>query len=42
MKRIGVQDRFAESGPYLALLDKYGLSAPHIGNAVREVVARKG
>jgi transketolase len=41
MKRIGVQDTFAESGPYLALLDRYGLSAPHIAAAVREVVARK-
>jgi transketolase len=41
MKRIGVRDTFAESGPYLALLDKYGLSAPHIAAAVREVVARK-
>ena len=42
MKRIGVRDTFAESGPYLALLDKYGLSAKHIAAAVREVVARKG
>jgi transketolase len=42
MRRIGVRDTFAESGPYLALLDKYGLSARHIAGAVREVVARKG
>jgi transketolase len=42
MERIGVRDTFAESGPYLALLDKYGLSAPHIANAVRKVIARKG
>jgi transketolase len=41
MKRIGVRDTFAESGPYPALLDKYGLSTPHIVAAVREVVARK-
>jgi transketolase len=41
MARIAVQDRFAESGPYLALLDKYGLSAPHIATAVRGVVTRK-
>ena len=40
MKRVGVQDTFAESGPYLALLDKYGLSVPHIADAVREVVTR--
>ena len=42
MKRIGVRDQFAESGPYLALLEKYGLSARHIAQAVRDVVARKG
>jgi transketolase len=41
MKRIGVRDTFAESGPYLELLDKYGLSARHIANAVEQVVARK-
>jgi len=41
MKRIGVRDTFAESGPYLELLKKYGLSAEHIANAVEEVVARK-
>lgn len=42
MQRVGVRDTFAESGPYLALLDKYGLSAPHIANAVRSVLKRKG
>jgi transketolase len=42
MKRICVRDTFAESGPYLALLEKYGLSAPHITEAVRGAVARKG
>ncbi len=41
MKRIGVRDTFAESGPYLDLLDKYGLSAKHIARAVEEVVDRK-
>ena len=41
MKRIGVRDTFAESGPYLELLKKYGLSAEHIANAVEEVVVRK-
>jgi transketolase len=41
MKRIGVRDTFAESGPYLDLLDKYGLSAKHITAAVEEVIARK-
>jgi len=41
MKRIGIRDTFAESGPYLALLKKYGLSAEHIVNAVEEVITRK-
>ena len=41
MKRIGVRDTFAESGPYLDLLDKYGLSAQHIEAAVEDVMARK-
>jgi transketolase len=41
MKRIGVRDTFAESGPYLDLLDKYGLSAQHIEAAVEAVIARK-
>ena len=41
MKRIGVRDTFAESGPYLDLLEKYGLSAKHIAAAVEEVIERK-
>lgn len=41
MKRVGIRDTFAESGPYLALLKKYGLSAEHIANAVEEVSIRK-
>jgi transketolase len=41
MQRIGLRDTFAESGPYLALLDKYGMSARHIAEAVGTVVGRK-
>ncbi len=41
MKRVGVRDTFAESGPYLELIDKYGLTAPYITEAVRSVIARK-
>ncbi len=41
MKRIGVRDEFAESGPYLDLLKKYGLSWEHIVEAVEGVVKRK-
>jgi transketolase len=41
MQRIGVRDTFAESGPYLEVIDKYGLTWPHIMNAVKTVLARK-
>lgn len=41
MKRVGVQDTFAESGPYLEVIDKYGLTARHIVKAVNEVLKRK-
>ncbi len=41
MKRIGVRDIFTESGPYLDLLEKYGMSSKHIAKAVEEVVGRK-
>ena len=43
IRRVGIQDTFAESGPYEALLDKYGLTAPHIAAAARDVIqARDG
>jgi transketolase len=41
MERIGVRDTFAESGPYLEVIDKYGLTAPHIMAAVKRVINRK-
>ncbi|MCP4164847.1 MAG: transketolase family protein [Chloroflexi bacterium] len=41
MKRVAVADTFAESGPYLEVIDKYGLTSPHIINAVKEVLTRK-
>ncbi len=40
MQRIGIRDQFTESGPYQDLLAKYGLSASHIADAVRNVVKR--
>ena len=39
MKRIGVRDTFAESGPYPELLRKYGLDAGAIERAVRQGLA---
>jgi transketolase len=41
MKRVGVGNTFAESGPYLEVIDKYGLTARHIVRAVSEVLKRK-
>jgi transketolase len=41
MQRIGVGNTFAESGPYLAVIDKYGLTSPYIVRAVQKVISRK-
>lgn len=38
---IGIQDRFGESGPPDTLLDKFGLTAPHIVKAAQKVIKRK-
>jgi len=37
----GIADRFAETGPYAALLDRYGMAVADIVAAVQQVVARK-
>lgn len=42
MERVGIQDTFCESGPYAAILDKYGLSSSEIVSASRRVLERKG
>ncbi len=39
VKRHGLQDVFGESGPDGALLDKYGISPPHVAEAIKELVA---
>lgn len=41
LERVGVNDTFAESGPYIDLLDKYGLSTAAITSAVERALARK-
>ena len=41
LKRVGVPDRFAETGPYHAILDRYGLSIAHVVAAARAAVALK-
>ncbi|MFQ3620227.1 MAG: transketolase C-terminal domain-containing protein [Spirochaetales bacterium] len=39
---VGIQDTFAESGDYSALLEKYGLTAKHMEQAVEKVLKKKG
>ena len=41
LARVGVSDRFAESGSYYAMLDKFGMGVADIVRAARKVVARK-
>jgi transketolase len=38
---VGTNDTFGESGTPTQLLEKYGLTAPHIISAVEKVIARK-
>lgn len=41
MEFVGIQNTYAESGEPMELLEKYGLTAPHIAEAARKVIARK-
>jgi len=41
MKRVGVEDRYGESGKPAELYDKYGLSAKHVVEKVRKVIKKK-
>jgi transketolase len=41
MKRVGVRDQFTESGPYLEVIRKYGLTYEYIESAAMNVLARK-
>lgn len=41
MYRIGVRDRFGQSGTLTELWDEYGLSAEHIAHQARELMKRK-
>ena len=41
MLRVGVEDTFGRSGPALELLELYGLTAPHIVEKVKAVLALK-
>jgi transketolase len=39
--RVGVADRFAETGPYAALLDRYGMAVADIVTAARRAICIK-
>ena len=41
VKRVGIADRFAETGPYTALLDRYGMAVQDIVAAAAHVVRMK-
>lgn len=41
VETVGLNDTFAECGPYLDLLEKYGMSADAIASAVRRALKRK-
>jgi transketolase len=39
--RVGINDRFAESGPYDAILEAYGMGVSHVVSAARAAVQAK-
>ena len=41
MKRVGLNDTYGESGSNEAMLEKYGLTAGHIAQACREMIAKR-
>ena len=41
VKRVGIPDTFADTGPYEELLDRYGLSVQDIVKAAKEAHALK-
>lgn len=41
LERVGIADRFAESGPYADLLDRYGMGIDDIVKAAKRAMARK-
>lgn len=41
IKRVGISDKFAETGPYLEILDRYGMSVANIVAAARQALEMK-
>jgi transketolase len=42
LRRVGIKDRFTETGPYFELLDKYGMGVNDITSAAKELTERRG
>jgi transketolase len=42
LRRLGIQDRYGETGPYEKLLDLYGMGIEDIAAAAKEVLQRSG
>jgi transketolase len=40
MEMIGIEDQFTETGPYLDLLEKYGISAGNICHRAKEILSK--
>jgi len=38
---VGIRDRFAETGPYLALLDRYGMAVADVVAAAKKSMGLK-
>jgi transketolase len=41
VRRVGIADRFAETGPYFPMLDRYGMSVADIVTAAQQAIAAK-
>ncbi|GAB4540367.1 MAG: transketolase family protein [Anaerolineae bacterium] len=41
VRRVGIADRFAETGPYFEMLDRYGMSVADIAAAARQALSIK-
>jgi transketolase len=41
MKRVGMEDKYGESGKPAKLYDKYGLSAKHVAEKVKATIKKK-
>lgn len=42
VEMVGIQDTFTESGPYVQLLEKYGMDAAAVARAAEQAIEKKG